>query len=549
MTLLSTASPSALPGIVSPARRSETIICWFLILITCILLVAAYRAGVVAGLDGYIGPHAGGQFLNGVCVVATKWLTGVGNYVCLDEVRATMAGLGLAPEGQSWPGFLADRGFLNEALRLLFDRPHWVVPVTTTGSPYNGIMGIGWGMDNGYADFVNLAFHIFGPAIESLYRGYWLVCFASSLLFAIAYRRMVVPLVLLAAAAVVQYVIFPSDISWSAGQEWAASENARAHGPTGPRFLSSLCILPALHYLCAAWKKEPLHWREAVLLGLQGVIICLALQQRTTVYWVVAAALLLAAMHRVFLSRQTDAVTKRRRTLILVELLTVVVLCKAGVAITMHPGLNARGFMTSHTLWGSVFYSMQFHPDWKTRYSAEFGHNEGDGVADFAWKRYVANHPKEQGREITHAFIETMIRKAMIEFAVRDPKFVLEIYIFNNPRIIYEAAATVITSMAKGVPVVVPVLLIAFGLVLGVVSSRVDLYLLVASLPLITVVCLVSSLPNWATLPTSSSLTDFYLLLLITCVMHVVALGAASGFLLRRFLRKPTQGQGESCCN
>ncbi len=549
MTLPPTAFPSALRSIVSPARRSEAILCWFLILITLVLLVAACRAGVVAGLDGYIGPHAGGQFLNGVCVVATKWLTGVGNYVCLGDVSASMTGLGLAPSGPTWPGFLADRGFLDEALRLLFGRPHWAVPVTTTGPPYDGIMGIGWGMDNGYADFVNLSFRIFGPAIKSLYRGYWLVCFVSYLLFIIVYWRRVVPLVLLAATAVVQYFIFSSDIFWSAGQEWAASENARVHGPTGPRFLSSICVVPALHYLCATWKNEPLHWREAVLLGLQGIIICLALQQRTTVYWVVAAALLLAALHRVFLNQHTDAVTKRRRTLILVELLTVVVLCKAGVAITTHPGLNARGFMTSHTLWGSVFYSMQFHPDWKSRYSAEFGHNEGDGVADFAWKRYVANHPKEQGKEITHAFIETMIRKAMVEFAMRDPKFVLEIYLFNNPRIIYEAATTVITSMAKGVPVLVPILLIAFGLVLGVVSSRVDLYLLVASLPLITVVCLVSSLPNWATLPTSSSLTDFYLLLLITCVMYVVALGAAGGCILRRSLEKANQDQGEPCCN
>lgn len=537
MALPHIALPSALPSIVSPARRSETILCWFLILSTCVLLVAAYRAGRDAGLDSYIGPHTGGQFLAGVCVVATKWLTRVGNYVCLSEVSNIMTGLGLTPSGPNWPGYLADREFLDQSLRLLFERPRWVVSATTAGPPYNGITGIGWGMDAGYADFVNLAFRIFGHALKSLYRGYWLVYFTSYLLFAIAYRRMVTPLVLLAAAAAVQYFIFSSDTFWSASHEWAAGENAHVHGPTGPRFLSSLCILPALHYLCATWRKDPLHWREAVLLGLQGMILFLALQQRSTVYWVVVAALLLAALHLIFPHWYADIVMKWRCSLILAELLAVVILCNAGVAMTTHPGLRAGGFIAHHCLWSSIFYSMQFHPDWKTRYSPEFEHNAGDGVADFAWRNYVANHPREQGKVITSAFVEEMTRKAFIKFAKHDPKFVLEVYFLVNPKNIYSPARAFITGMANGVPTVFPIALIVFGVAVGIVSSLADMHLLMLSLPRVAFLCLISCLPSWATVALSTSLTDFFVLLLICSVMLVVALGAAGGFSLRYFLR------------
>lgn len=538
MTSLAGAFAAALQDDPAPARRSEIVLRWFLILFAFALLIAAYRVGRAAGLDSYIGPHSGGQFLNGVCVVATKWLTGLGNYVCLSEVSAVMTKLGLAPAGPTWPGFLADRGFLDESLRTLFSQPHWVVPTTTSGPPYNSVMGIGWGMDNGYADFINLSFHIFGTNIEALYRGYWLVCAVSYLLFAVAFRRSAVPLVLLTAAALVQYVAFSSDLFWSAGQDWAASEGAHIHGPTGPRFLSSLCILPALHFLCATWESGPLKRREAVLLGLQGLVLCLALQQRATVYWVLAAALLLAALHRIFVSRYTDAVQQKRRSLILAGLLTLVFLCKTLVALTTHPGLSARGYTTSHTLWGSIFYAMQFHPDWKSRYRDEFGQSEGDGVADFAWKRYVANHPKEQGKEVTQAFIEKMTRNAMIEFARHDPQFVLDVYLFNNPRIIYEAGARVVQSTFAGIQLAVPILLIIFGFIFGVVTSRANFYRLAASVPLVATLLVVSCLPNWATLPTSSSLTDFFILLGIGGAMLMVTSSATGGYLLRSFSKR-----------
>ena len=539
--LLPVALHPAFQKLLSETRRNETILCWFLVFITFVLFVAAYQAGLAAGLHAYIGKHSGGPFLGGVCAVATKWLTGVGNYVCLGEVDGIMSGLGLTAGGPNWPGYLADGEFLDRALRLLFERPRWSVSTTTSGPPYHGITGIGWGMNSGHADFVNLAFHVFGPSVASLYRGYWLVSGISYLLFTIAYRHATVPLVLLAATAVVQYIIFSSDILWSAGFEWFASQNAHVHGPTGPRFLSSLCVVPALHFLCATWNTERLRWQEMVLLGLQGIILGLALQQRTTVYWVVAAALILATLQWVFLRRRMPVEQKKRRLLILAGLLALVALNNIYVKITTHSGLAVRGYTATHTLWGSVFYSMQSHPDWRTRYGAEFEHNVGDGVASFAWQRYLAKHPEEGAPyrdwdgNITQALIEQMTKKAFIEFAKRDPFFVLDMYVLHNPRMIYTQGAAMIREVGRGIPAIFPVFLVALGLVIGIVSSRASMRLLFVSVPLVALLCFISSLPSWATLVIATSMTDFFVLLVIVEMMLMVVLGAGGGFIFRRF--------------
>lgn len=533
--------------LLSDTRRNETILRCVLLFISLALLAAAYQAGLAAGLDAYVGKQSGGVFLNGVCAVATKWLTGVGNYVCLGEVSNIMSGLGLTAGGPNWPGYLADREFLDQALHHLFERPHWIVSATTSGPPYSGITGIGWGMDSGYADFVSLAFHVFGPAVESLYRGYWLVSGVSYLLFAIAYRRAVVPLVLLVVAAIGQYLIFTSGISWSASFEWFPSQNAHLYGPSCPRFLSSLCVVPALHFLCATWGVERLRRYEVILLGLQGVILCLAIQQRTTVYWVVAAALLLATLQWFFLRRCTPVEQKKRRALILAGLLVLVALNNVYVKITTHPGLAVKGFTATHTLWGSLFYTMQLHPDWNVRYSAEFGHNNGDDIATFAWQRYLAQHPEEgeffrnKGDNITQALIEQMTKKAFIEFAKRDPFFVLDMYVSHNPRYIYVEGAGRIREVIKGIPVIFPVFLIALGFIFGIMSSCANLRLLIVSVPLVTFLCIVSSLPSWATLVIRSSLTDFLMLLVIVGMLLMVVLGAAGGFIFRRFSGLPQE--------
>src|SRR5262249_5510866 len=140
--------------------------------------------------------------------------------------------------------------------------------------------------------------------------------------------------------------------------------------PSNPRFLSFLCVMPALHFLCAAWIKERLGWLDVLLLGLQGFILSVALLQRMTVLWVVPAAILLAVLGWMFCRCSPKYRSQRKRHVAIVgALLGIVVLTNVYSRVVSHPGLAANGHRAGHTLWWPLFYNLQIHADWKTRYA------------------------------------------------------------------------------------------------------------------------------------------------------------------------------------
>jgi hypothetical protein len=526
-------------------RRNAAALRWLLILSSFALLAAAYRAGIAAGLDSYIAAHAAGPFLIAVCAVATKWLTGVGDYVCLEKIQDIVAlrqgilqDLGLRMDGHSWE-YLFDREFVDQALRRLFEMPHWAVPSTTSGPPYLGVQGIGWGMDEGHYVFVNLAFHIFGPAVDSLYRGYWLLYGASSVLFALAYRRSIAPLVLLAASAVFQYMVFSTDFLWFSDGIHPTT------APSSPRFLSCLGVLPALHFVCAAWIREPLRWREATLLSLQGVILGIAILQRTTVQWVLVAAVLLSALHWIFRRHSPSyQLLKRRYYLLLGGIFGIVLLTNVYLAVTSHPGLAANGYVARHNVWHALFYNLQTHPDWKARYGAEYDNKDGDFLPIFAGRRYLANHPDEWARwnpdrgdpfqiAISQVGIEYLIKQAFVEFARRDPGFALQTWTYYNPSTLYYYSSVFLRQYLAWMPAGLLAGLIGLGFLCGVTASAKSSRQMLASIPILALLCLISVLPNWATVVIQTSMTDCFELLAILATIVLVDFGLTAGLAVR----------------
>jgi hypothetical protein len=56
------------------------------------------------------------------------------------------------------------------------------------------LQATGWGSDAGYMDFVDLAFAVFGPKIEALYLGCFLLLTASTVLVCVQFARNLFPL-------------------------------------------------------------------------------------------------------------------------------------------------------------------------------------------------------------------------------------------------------------------------------------------------------------------------------------------------------------------
>jgi hypothetical protein len=528
--------PKAVQGAMK--RRYETALHWLLIAGTGALLIAAYFAGIHRGLDRYIAPFEAGQFLHAICAVATKWLTGVGNYVCLRDIQdlysvthGMMYDLGLREDGASWD-FLFNRDFVDQALRQLFAHPHWTVPATTSGPPYLGIQGIGWGMDEGHYNFVNLAFHVFGPSMEALYRTYWLLLGISILTYILAHRRALAPLLLLLVVALVEYMTFSTSTLWFTDGVHPTTD------PGNPRFLTCLCVVPTLHFITAARSPGPLHWRSIVLLGVQALVLALAMFERTTVVWVVVAVLGLTGLYWLRRRRSADSIPKRSYypvALLVVAVATATLLDRHWTA---HPGIAANGYSPGHNLWFALFYNLQSHPDWGRRYAAKYGNEHGDDLTRHACLLYLADHREEWPRwnpqsadpfnfRMTEVGMETMCRKAFFEFARNDPKFVVQVWLVYNTRAI---AVYTLTFLRKYVVWLAPfsIALAGLGLICGPVISRPNRDAIVY-VPLTAYLCLVAVLPNWASLVIQESLTDYFDLLAITIAMAVVSIGISIG--------------------
>jgi hypothetical protein len=528
--------------------QGGTALRWLLIASSAALLVAAYHAGVARGLDRYIAPYAAGPFLHATCAVATKWLTGIGDYVCLrnildmlQPIHGIMYDLGLREYGPSWGyhswDYLFNRDFVDRALQQLFAHPHWTVPPTTSGPPYNGIQGIGWGMDEGHYNFVNLAYHVFGPSIEALYRAYWLVFGVSALTFVLAYRRALAPLVLVLVIALVQYMIFSTSFLWFTDGMEATTE------PANPRFLSCLCIVPLLHYVIAAHRPVPLRWRDASALLMQALVLGLAMLQRTTVLWVPIALVLLAALCWLWRWRWSAPGAKRSFSRIAGLAVTVAVATQAYLHSATHPGFAANGYTHGHNVWFGLFYELQTHPDWRRRYAAQYAGKDGDFLPDYAWRRYLAEHREEWPRwnpngadpfqiGITQVGVEELCRKAFFEFAGHDPKFVAEVWLIHNPRTLVSYTRIFLKHDFSWVVPLPLIALLGLGLICSLVGSRPAVREVITYAPLVAYLCAMAALPNVASLIIPESLTDYFTLLAIAVAIGLVALGAGIGALV-----------------
>jgi hypothetical protein len=516
------------------AKRIEP---WFraiIILSTCLILVGAYFAGLARGLDSYIGSYQIGPFLLGVCATATKWLTRVGDYVCLGDIFPWQSGimydLGLRVQYDH----LYNREFIDHALQQLFAHPHWTVPPTTTGPPYNGLGPIGWGMDEGYAKFVQLAFFLFGPKLEALYRTYWLVFGISAAAYLFAYRRALAPLLVLLAFAVVQYWIFSTSIMWFTDGTNPITD------PGSPRFLSILCIVPVLHLVAAARSNNPWRRPDLALIALQGLVLGLALLQRISVEWVILALFVLAAVYWVWRRRVRPTAPKRRYWSVAAFALTVLVATHLYSNFVRNPGLAAIGAVSYHNVWFTLVEKLYYDPDWEARYGAEYDHKTFDEMASLFCHRYLARHKEEWPRwnpsngdpyqvGLSGVGMEDLCRKAFFEFFRNDPKYVLNNFLVVGTKRAIDMGATIVAEYVHwlwGIPFT---FLIAIGAISGLIGTRRVLLSTLGYVPLALYLAAVAVSPNWLTYLTDLTMTDYFVMLAITAGVAIVAVGAALG--------------------
>ena len=122
---------------------------------------------------------------------------------------------------------------------------------------------------------------------------------------------------------------------------------------------------------------------------------------------------------------------------------------------SLHPLYGSLGGTGYHSVWHSIYYSLQMHPDWDLKYGASHQHATGDQQPWVGAENYVARHPIQDsdpplyldGHYPNYAGMEKYVRSAFVEFARNDPKFVIETFVLHKPLILFSGLAQYFTDL------------------------------------------------------------------------------------------------------
>jgi hypothetical protein len=513
---------------INTIEKSINIILFILILI---ILVYSFFYGISRGLESYIGPHSGGAFLDAVCATITNSKMNIGNYVCFSEVKSEMEKLNFAVNSDLFPTFLSNKEFINNSLLELFygiefDNKYIITP------SFDGINGIGWGMDQGYADYIRLSFYLFGIKLESLYHLYWLLLISSFILYYLEYNKSTELILILFIYSIVIYISIYTDIFWSGSNSWAAyKEDINVNGLLSPRFLSTLCILPAFHLIFSVISFDKKNTVNYFIVFLQSVILFIAIQQRSTALWVLICPLFLYFYYFLFSDKKNNKLFFNIKPHLCIILL--ILIFKLFSSLSSYSGLAIKGFISHHSIWSSYFLTIQQHPDWKDKYAIIFDNVSGDGVAEVALKKYIEKNPEKSNDVLTQKGYENTLGIALLEFINKNKKFFAEVIFINNTSKVIEIAIHTFRTLFDNLISISIFLTLTMGFILNLIKG-IRMNLLMIS---ITSVWISSSIINWITLVYTSSMSDFIQMSILTYFMFIIYIGNLIGKIIFKFLK------------
>jgi hypothetical protein len=375
-------------------------------------------------------------------------------------------------------------------------------------------------------DFVSIAFSLFGYNLLSLYLTYFILFSVPVWLFFRAFRDRPACVAILAVLVLSHLAIFASAVFDLTGGTLGS--------PTNPRFLSVLAIVPGLHIgLAIVLGLEPSR-RNVGLTALQAGMIVFACWIRSSAVWVPFGLLVLAA-----------CVGIRFRSLrglwSLGLLAALFLLHSVYLTVMLDPVYRRSGDIGRHPMWHSIFYSLQLHPEWKTKYAATYHGADGDDLTPIVAKKYLERHPPadlqalyfhEATGTLKWAALESVVRSAFFEFAVNDPTFVLAAFLIHKPRHLFQELRAYVQSIKRLARpwryfvIASSLLMIAFF-----ASSSAERRILNQCAALVAGGFVVSLIPIILTVTFRAVISDqfFMLVMATTAVSLAAASGAVSG--------------------
>jgi hypothetical protein len=419
-------------------------------LLALFIFGATFRAGIDRGMDQLVSQEGYGRVLNAIAAVMTEQRFRQEGYALSNCIYEALYRRGFTtdPEvakqlGVKVPDNLASALFLDKVLQ---DVQRDLPKLSDNCGLGEGVRGLG-GDDVGYVDFAKIAFFLFGVQIRALYYLFFLI-YGLTLLCALVERNRdrLGQVVLLTVAGMIYVSCYYSDFL-------VIPQPAGSGNMLNPRFIPVLAVIPGIHILIMLADKAPSDWRRIAIVIFQSGIIFFAIHMRVSAIWwapaIFAAAIALFLLSLKGLSTRCDSwrVAIHRGLTAQWPALIVLVVVFGGLKLvgwSLHPTYRQGGWVSYHTVWHAIYYSLQMHPQYVEKYGADHEGKSGDEMPVAGALAYLKRHPEKDkpelfiaGRSLKYTALEHLDRLAFFEFLRRDPWFVFETFFIVKGKAIW----------------------------------------------------------------------------------------------------------------
>jgi hypothetical protein len=419
-------------------------------LLALFIFGATFRAGIDRGMDQLVSQEGYGRVLNAIAAVMTEQRFRQEGYALSNCIYEALYRRGFTtdPEvakqlGVKVPDNLASALFLDKVLQ---DVQRDLPKLSDNCGLGEGVRGLG-GDDVGYVDFAKIAFFLFGVQIRALYYLFFMI-YGLTLLCALVERNRdrLGQVVLLTVAGMIYVSCYYSDFL-------VIPQPAGSGNMLNPRFIPVLAVIPGIHILIMLADKAPSDWRRIAIVIFQSGIIFFAIHMRVSAIWwapaIFAAAVTLFLLSLKGLSTRCDSwrVAIHRGLTAQWPALIVLVVVFGGLKLvgwSLHPTYRQGGWVSYHTVWHAIYYSLQMHPQYVEKYGADHEGKSGDEMPVAGALAYLKRHPEEDkpelfiaGRSLKYTALEHLDRLAFFEFLRRDPWFVFETFFIVKGKAIW----------------------------------------------------------------------------------------------------------------